>query len=142
MVDSLDTNLLVRYYTNDEPGQRALVVGLLANGGPLFVSVTVVIELVWVLQKVARVPRAGVLSVLRHLLALAPVYLEDEPAVAAATDGFGRGLDFADALHLARSAACERMLTFDRKFALRANRLKLAPRCVVPSTTRPLGNPA
>jgi len=44
------------------------------------------------------------------------------------------GLEFADALHLAASGACSTFLTFDdRKFARRAQRLKLTPVCEIPA---------
>lgn len=129
MVDSLDTSLLVRYYTNDDPVQRAVVVELLDSGRSFFVPVSVVLELVWVLDRVFHTPRKGIVGVLRHLLALDAVQVEDDPGVESATQAFDQGLDFADALHLTRSRRCERLLTFDRKFAGRATRLGLRPAC-------------
>ena len=44
-----------------------------------------------------------------------------------ALDAFDKGLDFADALHLARSARASRFATFDRRLAKRANGLGLVP---------------
>jgi predicted nucleic acid-binding protein len=44
-----------------------------------------------------------------------------------AVDAFDKGLDFADALHLARSARASGFATFDRKLAKRAKALALTP---------------
>jgi len=132
-VDSLDTNLLARYYTNDDPVQARIVAALLAGDTPLFVPVSVVIELVWVLSNTRyRLPKSRIVATLRHLLAIATVQVENEAAVLAAVDACEKGMDFADALHLALSARCARLLTFDHKFATRARRLRLAPPCSVP----------
>ena len=48
--------------------------------------------------------------------------MEDPKAVAAAPRLFERGLDFADALHIASSAQAERLVTFDTKLVKRAKR--------------------
>lgn len=45
----------------------------------------------------------------------------------AALDGFEKGLDFADALHVARSARASAFATFDKRLAKRAKSLALSP---------------
>ena len=47
------------------------------------------------------------------LLTIAKLNTESPGQVGQALDGWSRGLDFADALHLAASAADEVMFTFD-----------------------------
>lgn len=132
-MDSLDTNLLARFYTNDDPAQAKIVAALLTDDASLFVPVSVVVELVWVLSKTSyRLPKSRIVATLRHLLAIPTVHVENEAAVAAAVDACENGMDFADALNLASSSHCTRLLTFDRKFAASTKRLKLAPPCVVP----------
>jgi len=42
-------------------------------------------------------------------------------------DWLEAGMDFADALHLARSSHCSAFVTFDQKFAKRANALATIP---------------
>ncbi len=42
--------------------------------------------------------------------------VEDAAVVASALDFAEKGMDFADALHLGKSAHCEGFATFDRKF--------------------------
>jgi predicted nucleic acid-binding protein len=56
------------------------------------------------------------------------VTVEDAGAVDQAAQWHIKGLDFADALHLAKSAACSGLATFDdKRFARRAQRLGLKP---------------
>jgi predicted nucleic acid-binding protein len=52
----------------------------------------------------------------------------EEPAqLATALDWQEDGLDFVDALHLARSSHCSNFVTFDQKLAKRAKTLKTIP---------------
>jgi predicted nucleic acid-binding protein len=59
------------------------------------------------------------------LLGLPTVTVEGAPAVHLAIHMLERGIDFADALHLASSANAERFVTFDAKLVKRAR--KVAP---------------
>jgi predicted nucleic acid-binding protein len=63
---------------------------------------------------------------LRGLASIEHVTLEDRDAVLAAIDAFNRGLDFADALHLARSSRAAGFATFDRRLVKRARNLGLS----------------
>lgn len=65
--------------------------------------------------------------VLRALASIEHITLEDRDTVLAALDAFDKGLDFADALHIARSLRVSGFATFDRRLAKRAKSLKLAP---------------
>ena len=53
--------------------------------------------------------------------------LEDRDAVLMAVEAFDKGLDFADALHLARSPRASGFATFDQRLAKRAKALALTP---------------
>jgi AbrB family looped-hinge helix DNA binding protein len=53
--------------------------------------------------------------------------LEDRDAVLMAVEAFDKGLDFADALHLARSPRAAGFATFDQRLANRAKTLALTP---------------
>lgn len=133
-MDSLDTNILIRYYTDDDPVQSPLAVRLLEERAPLFVPLTVVQELFWVLESHCELPKARLLKILRHLLALPAVEVQHHEAVDAAVRYFESGLSFDDALHLAVSAGCGAFWTFDdRGFARKAARLRLQPACRIPS---------
>lgn len=129
---AVDTNILVRYYLQDDARQANLARNLLEDGD-LFIPKTVLLELEWVLRGVAGQPRAKVLACLEHLVALPGITVEDSLQVNTALAAAEQGIDFADALHHAASADCESMLTFDdRAFARRAAKLRLTPAVEVP----------
>ena len=113
--------------------QREWAYQVLRDEPDLFVPLTVVLKLEWVLRTFYDFGREEVVQVIQHLLGLRNVTLEDWPRIADALEWHGQGLDFADALHLAGSAACELLFSFDdRRFARRAVRLGLRPKVVVP----------
>jgi predicted nucleic acid-binding protein len=87
----------------------------------------VLLETEWVLRSRYRVPRSTILMALRRLIGLEQVTLDHPVAATRALDHFESGLDLADALHLALSAAAAEFATFDRKLAQRAGELGLAP---------------
>ena len=129
---AVDTNVLARYYLQDDPVQAQRAARILAAGG-VFVPKTVMLELEWVLRSVAEQPAAKVADCLTHLIALPGVTIEDHDEVEEALRHCRRGVDFADALHLAASQACSELLTFDdRGFARRVTRLGLKPPVKVP----------
>ncbi|MBK8767268.1 MAG: type II toxin-antitoxin system VapC family toxin [Burkholderiaceae bacterium] len=127
---ALDTNVLARFFVDDADDaqssrQRPAAVAALSQRS--FVSVTVLLEFEWVLRGFYELPASEISIVLRALASIEHVTLEDRDAVLMALDAFDKGLDFADALHLARSARASRFATFDRRLAKRANGLGLVP---------------
>ncbi len=129
---AVDTNVLARYYLNDDPAQARRAAQILADGD-VFVPKTVVLELEWVLRSVAEQPVGKVTDCLAHLMALPGVTVEDYDEVETALHHCRHGVDFADALHLAASQGCRELLTFDdRGYARRAAKLGLKPPVRVP----------
>ena len=122
-VRAVDTNILARYYIADDPVQSRTANRVL-GAGAIFVPKTVILELAWVLESVAGQPARKVLECLRHLVALPGVTVEDAEEVHAALELFAGGVEFADALHLSASSACEQLLTFDDRFVRRAAKAK------------------
>jgi predicted nucleic-acid-binding protein len=127
---ALDTNVLARFFVDDPDDaqaarQRPAAVAALSQRA--FVSVTVLLELEWILRGFYELPRRDVGRVLRALAGIEHVTVEDRDSVLAALDAFDAGLDFADALHLSRSARAAAFATFDRRLARRAGKLALAP---------------
>jgi predicted nucleic-acid-binding protein len=127
---ALDTNVLARFFVDDPDDaqaarQRPAAVAALSQRA--FVSVTVLLELEWTLRGFYELPRRDVGRVLRALAGIEHVTVEDRDSVLAALDAFDAGLDFADALHLSRSARAAAFATFDRRLARRAGKLALAP---------------
>lgn len=126
---ALDTNILARFYVDDPSDpeaakQRPIARQILTDSRSLFVPLTVVLELEWVLRAFYRFDSPQVVRVLEHLLGLRHVHTEDSERVAAALPLAAAGMDFADALHLAGSQHCEVLYSFDdRRFARRARRL-------------------
>jgi len=130
---SLDTNILVRYYVQDEQRQGAIATRIMTEEPELFVSKTVLAELEWVLRGYYELTPDKIHPVLAHLLKLGNVTVEQGDSVEAALRYYRLGIDFADALHLASSRHCSTLLTFDdKKFARRAKRLALKPPVSVP----------
>lgn len=120
---ALDTNVLARFFVDDDDDeeaakQRPAAVAALSERA--YVSVTVLLELEWVLRGFYELPAADVSRVLRALASIEHVSLEDRDAVLAAIDAFDGGLDFADALHLQRCSRASEFATFDRRLAKRA----------------------
>jgi len=135
---AVDTNILARYYVDDPTDpesahQRPVAARLMRASASIFVPVTVVLELVWLLRAFYDFSVDNCAGVVEHLAGLPNVTVEDWPAVLEATRLHRAGLDFADALHLARCGRCETLFTFDdRKFARRANKLAKSPRVSIP----------
>ena len=111
----IDTNLIVRYLTGDHP-EQSLRARSLIDGRPVFAAVTVILEVEWVLRSTYGFRPADVAGALRAFAGLPTVTVEDAAVVASALDFAEKGMDFADALHLGKSAHCEGFATFDRKF--------------------------
>ena len=127
---ALDTNVLARFFIDDADDaqaarQRPAAVAALAERS--FVSVTVLLELEWVMRGFYALPPRDISRVVRALAGIEHVTLEDRDAVLAALAAFDKGLDFADALHIARSSRASGFATFDQRLAKRAKALALAP---------------
>ncbi len=125
---ALDTNVIVRVLTNDDPEQARRAGSLLASE-QVHLPKTVVLETEWVLRHAYHLDRAVISDSLRKLLGLPTVFAEDPDTVAQALDWYDEAMDFAEALHLsaAREAGVSSFATFDREFARKA-----AKRCAVP----------
>jgi predicted nucleic-acid-binding protein len=129
-VRALDTNVLARFFVDDADDaqaarQRPAAIAALAQRS--YVSVTVLLELEWVMRGFYELPARDVSRVLRALASIEHITLEDRDAVLVAVDAFDKGLDFADALHLARSTRVSGFATFDQRLARRAKALALTP---------------
>lgn len=133
---SVDTNILVRYYAQDDPLQSPLALRLFRDEPKLFVTKTVLLEFFWVLTQADKFcfPSEQVMAVFEHLQGLPNIVIEDQLSLRTAITWCRAGLEFPDALHLAASGACSAFLTFDdRKFSRRAQRLNLNPVCEIPT---------
>jgi predicted nucleic-acid-binding protein len=115
-VRAVDTNVVVRYLTNDDPAQAARARAAV-DAGDIFVPVSVILETEWVLRSGGYGFTADrIIKAVRSFARLPSVTLEHAHRVERALEWAERGLDFADALHLASAKDCREMLSFDRKF--------------------------
>ena len=130
---ALDTNVLARAIVAQSDADTATRAqqrearALLGSGSDLFVPVTVVQELEWVLRSAYDMPPDNITDLFRDLLCVENITVDRAAAVSQAIDGYQRGLDFSDALHLALSAACERLASVDSGFIKKSRRMGLKP---------------
>jgi len=118
----LDTNILIRYLTQDDPIQSAKATKILerrlTRANPGFVSIVVMVEVVGVLDRAYGLTGREIATAVERLLQVEVLLIENEQEVFTAMLAVkqGRG-SFADALiaELAARAGCTRTLTFDQK---------------------------
>jgi predicted nucleic-acid-binding protein len=117
----LDSNILVRYVTQDDPLQAAqateVIEHRLTEQEPGFISVVAMAETVWVLERFYRFGSAPIVAAVERMLGAETLVVENEREVFAAITALkeGRGA-FADALigALCAKAGCSRVVTFDQ----------------------------
>ena len=121
---ALDTNVLIRFVVQDDAAQGAAAARLIRSGvqagSALFVPVTVLLELEWVLRSAFGFEKAAVLHALFRLLGSFELGFESESAVEVAVAQYARSsADFADCLHaaLAGQAGEQPLWTFDKAAA-------------------------
>ena len=122
---AVDTNVVVRYLTRDDARQFAKASALI-RGEDVYVCTTVLLETEWVLRRGYRFSRDQIVEALHSLAGLPRVTLEDPVLAFQALNWMGRGMDFADALHLAKADGCEAFVSFDRRLATVARRVGVA----------------
>jgi predicted nucleic-acid-binding protein len=119
----LDTNVIVRYLTHDHAAQTAAAVRVmdsLSTDSPGFLSLIVIVELVWVLEACYRFKKSEIGQVLEALLRSKELVVERAEIVLQALRKFSAGQgDFADCLieRSGHAAECRYTLTFDRNAA-------------------------
>ncbi|MBI4877175.1 MAG: type II toxin-antitoxin system VapC family toxin [Acidobacteria bacterium] len=118
---AVDTNVLVRLLTEDEPKQAAAARFLFA-ARPIWIAKTVLLETNWVLSSLYGFDEDAIREAFTRLLGLNSVHIEDEPAVSAALALAAHGIEFAGALHLSSRPPGAAFVSFDRSFVRRAKR--------------------
>lgn len=136
---ALDTNVLARAIAHEidadaaTKAQRKRAQTLLASDQQLFVPITVIEELEWVLRGAYGMPPADIAAVFEDMLAVENLTIDRAAAVSQALAGYRRGLDFSDALHLAQSGLCTGLASFDTRFVKTARKLGLEPEVSAPN---------
>jgi predicted nucleic-acid-binding protein len=121
-VTGLDTNVLIRFLTEDDTAQARkaadLIESVVSSGEDCYISPVVLCELAWVLLGPYAVTKTELLRTLDQLLATSRFALGDKDVVRRAVEAYRTGgADFADyvigALHA--DAGCGTTATFDRR---------------------------
>ena len=118
---AVDTNVVVRLLTGDEPKQEAAARALFASG-PVWIAKTVLLETGWVLRGLYGFEESAIRTAFTKLLGLKNVHVEDESSVAAALGLTASGIELADAMHVNSRPPGARFVTFDKAFVQRARR--------------------
>lgn len=118
----LDTNVLVRYLTEDDPEQSARAAAIieqrLTEDDPGFVSIVAMVETVWVLDRGYGLDALEIAAIIERLLQADTLVLESEQEVFTAMIALKEGQGtFADAViaALGVKAGCSHTLSFDKK---------------------------
>jgi predicted nucleic-acid-binding protein len=119
---AIDTNIIVRFLTADDPAQFKKARALFQKED-IVIPITVVLETQWVLTYAYQFNPADIISAFRSLFGLPNVEVEDPIAIADALEWYKKGMDYADAIHLAKSRGAERFVTFDKKLIKQTGRL-------------------
>jgi predicted nucleic-acid-binding protein len=116
---AVDTNLLVRILTNDDPIQARRAVKIFKSDD-IFIPKTVMLETEWVLRHAYEIKRSKIIMGFQKLIGLPNVRVEDPDSIYQAISWYENKFDFADALHLASSSRCESFATFDSSLIKKA----------------------
>jgi predicted nucleic acid-binding protein len=116
-----DTNVLVRVVMFDDPEQSPRARAVLSEN-EIFVPITVVLELDWVLRSRYRYGEKQAVDAIESLAGVESITFEHPNRVDMALKWARAGMDFADALHLAAAQEHDGLVTFDRDFTRIARR--------------------
>lgn len=120
----LDTNVVVRYLTQDDKKQAAITNALfekeLSEKNPGFITLITLVEITWVLESCYEQEKANLLAVIASLIAIKQLVIERSDLVYLALKRYESGkADFSDAMIavIAEDNGCEKIVTFDKKAA-------------------------
>lgn len=122
----LDTNVIVRYITQDDETQSVQATTLiesLSAAQPGFIAIVSIVELVWVLQDSYGADKNAIILTLDALLKTKEILIEQADIIYQALRVFTQSnADFADCVieRLAHAAQCEYTVTFDKNAAQQA----------------------
>lgn len=120
----LDTNIVVRYFAQDDPIQSRkateIIERRLTEDQPGFISLVTMVETVWVLDRIYGLSDEEIASAVERMLQADSFFIQNEQEVFTAMVALRSGQgSFADALigALGAWAGCAATLTFDRRAA-------------------------
>jgi predicted nucleic-acid-binding protein len=117
----VDSNVLLRHFVRDDPQQTPVVARFFAArgpGDPAYVSIAVLLEVIWTLRRTYRLPQVDVARVVWTLTRSPEIVLQSHVAIRRALwDAEDQQGDIADAIiaHIAIDAGCDGVVTFDKQ---------------------------
>ncbi|WP_373740574.1 type II toxin-antitoxin system VapC family toxin [Neisseria sp.] len=116
---SIDTNVLVRLFVNDDEAQQNAAVELLEQAESVVIPTTVLIETVCVLNRSYKIPLADIFALLRDFISSVPKLVVQENEIEAGFAVMARNGDFADGVNAFCGAmlGAEQFVTFDKQAA-------------------------
>jgi predicted nucleic-acid-binding protein len=118
---AVDTNVVVRLLTGDDPKQTAVSRSLFA-AEPIWIGKTVLLETGWVLRSLYGFDESAIRDAFTRLFGLENVHTEDKSSIAAALALTVHGIELADAMHLSSRPPGAGFVSFDQSFVRRARR--------------------
>ena len=115
--------MIVRYLVADDRVQFELAKAYIDDAtqdDPLFIPLSVTVELEWVLRTVYGLEKLPVITIFNQLLESREIEFQDEPSIEVSLSSYSESnADFSDCLHSASAYANDRtpLVTFDRKAA-------------------------
>lgn len=116
----IDTNVLVRYFIEDDPDQSRLTDSFfrsLSSADPGWISQATILEFAWIMKSVRRLDRKTIATMMGKLTMLDSIVVERADIVDKALQWYRNGnAEFADCLIAAsgRAAGCGKTVTFDK----------------------------
>ncbi|MEA3279208.1 MAG: type II toxin-antitoxin system VapC family toxin [Thermodesulfobacteriota bacterium] len=119
---ALDTNVLVRFLVRDDKQQAEIIYKIFKQAESdkevFFVPLLVVLETVWVLESVYKIPRQDILDSINELILMPILVFETQSAILNFVfSARETKMDLSDLLiaHSAKFSGCECVLTFDKR---------------------------
>jgi len=119
---AVDTSLLVRLLTKDDPSQAKRAAKIMKSDD-IFIPKTVMLETEWVLRHAYGIDKGAITKGFQKMMGLPNVSVEDQQTIFQAISWYESGLDFADSLHLGSSMKADKFVTFDNAFIKKARKL-------------------
>lgn len=123
---SVDTNLLARLLLKDDAEQFKRALAILASHEQVFIPITVILELGWLLRGRGS-SHAEVVASLRAILCMPQVSAQHHESLHRALNWANDGIGIADAIHVSLSERALAFVTFDKSLARQASRLAINP---------------
>lgn len=124
----IDTNILVRYLTQDDTEQAKVAEQLFneyaTSPQSVFINNIVLCELVWVLERGYKYSKESITKVIKHILSTKEFIFENQELLWLALNQYSqKKLDFSDALigEINKNFDCTNTFTFDKAAATANN---------------------